>query len=552
MPKNKRPNKAKRGGGPLSGGPAVNSPQARQREIQRQMEAAERLWKKGDPESALEMLNEVLVKHPNNVDVLFMSAIISIEVGELQDALDQLELSDRLSPDDPAILGCLASVYLLTNNLAHALMAYRQLRSADEAGDIYGTEEREQLKGLEQIFQGEADKYEVMRVKMEQAMLTMERGELAALHNEPEIGIQQMQQAVNLLPEWSPARNNLSLYQWSAGQAEKAIETLRPVVDTLDPEDYQALSNLIHHLALAGRTEEARPYLQRLLTVFEKLTPRLGQKKDRPPEGALDVALPLYYKTADALAAMEDDQRLYELLKRGEELSLAYDTPFFRLFAAAAWNVGQSEEAQRYWAKMEADEKTPFDLGIQQAITRPRPPDALPLRIPYYDFNELVPPEVLGQMLPLIEGTRSFDHEKMLAAYARYKSLYPFLRAELQFFTFSETGLVSAMLKVLINFGTPEVIQALKDFALGVDGAEEARRITVSALIKMEQLSPDSPIRFWQENPAGWQEISLADFPPSEFDIQIIEEGEGERGANDVLTSALSTEEIQPKSETGN
>src|SRR5438128_630241 len=116
MSKNKRPNKAKQRSGPLGGGPPPNSAQARQREIKRQMEAAERVWKKGDPESALELLDEVLLKHPNNVDLLFMSAIILIEIGELQDALDRLERADSLSPDDPAILGCLASVYLLTNN----------------------------------------------------------------------------------------------------------------------------------------------------------------------------------------------------------------------------------------------------------------------------------------------------------------------------------------------------------------------------------------------------------------------------------------------------
>jgi len=507
-PKNKKNAKGKRGGGPPGGGPPVNNQKARMREMNRQLEQGEKLWKDGDPYGALEILEDLLQKNPRNSHILFLSGVLYIEIGMVQEAIERMEEADKLDQDNPMILGSLALGYVLNNNPAHALMAYRQLRSTDEDGSLYGLEERERVKALEQLFQVEADTQQVTRVRMEQAMLMMERGELAVTRGESEQGMKYLEQAANQLPKWSPPRNNKATYLWRGGQAEEAIQSLRSVLEELDGENIHALSNLVQFLARAEQTKEAQSYMERLLQVFEK------SAQAKPEAAGLEASIPLYYKTAEALAALQNHQTLYALLKSGEEVGLEYDQTFFRLLAASSWNLGQTEEAHQYWAKLEDEEKTPSDQGIQTALARPRPADAPAWRVPYFDSSDLVPPGVLVQMLILNEELGEFDSEMMQAAYQKFKPYYPFLEAELQALTIGPEMVIEATLAVLVAIATPEIRQMLMTFGLGLDGTEKARHMAISALISLGELPAEGEIRFWSEETAEWQNLALADFPP--------------------------------------
>lgn len=527
MSKNKKAKKNKpHNRGPLGGGGPVNR---RQNDIQRQLERSEQLWKKGDPAGALALIEDLVEKNPRDAHLLFTTGLLYVELGAVQEGLERIEQADKIEPDQPAILASLAMAYLVSENPAHATMAFRQLRSADEEGEIFGRDEREQLKGLEELFQAEADQYGVQRVKMEQAMLLMERGELASIREAPANGIPFLEQAVAMIPKWTPAQNNLALYQWQAGQAEEALKVTRRVLDEIEAEDHTALSNLVRFLAFAGRKEEARQYMERLLTVFEKIAPEELEVSDDPE---MDVdhafALLLYYKTAEALASLEADETLLELLKQGEELGLNYDTTFFRLVAAAAWNSGEPAEAKKYWSKLSEEELSPLDAAIQTAITRPRPADAPRLRIPYFDAIDLVPPAVMQQIIVIgaNEQEDQLDGSTIQAAYERNRPYYPFLACELQLLTFGNPLLVGPTLVILSVIGSPQIRQALRDFALGVDGAEETRTTAVSALIKLGELPSEGEIRFWSDASAEWQQRDLAAFPPFDLyqEIEVDEE----------------------------
>ncbi|NWJ95533.1 MAG: hypothetical protein HXX20_07090 [Chloroflexi bacterium] len=513
MPKNKK------GKGPLGGTPSIKTQQL---EIRRQVKQAEQLWQKGDAAGALELLEAILEKHPQHPDpeLLFMTGVLYVEIGMLHEGLERAEEADELEPNNPQILSFLGLTYLLTNHPAHALMTYRELRSADEEAIAFGPEERERIKTLEQVFQQEADNLGVVRVKIEQAMVLMERGEIAFLRGNASEGVQYLQQSITMIPKWAAPRNNLTLYLWGIGQAEDAWTTARSVLEELNPEDYQALSNLTFQLAVSGRTDEARQYLQRLLTVFEKLTPIQQPEDEFIDEVVLEAAIPLYFKTAEALAALDEDQQLFDLLKRGEALVLDYDHFFFRLLTAAAWNLGRSEEAQQYWAKIEEDEKRRTDHGIEAAMTRLRPSEVPAWRMPYFEASDLVPPDVMRQIVIFDEKSGSFNKERMSAGYTRLTPYYPFLRSQLQTIAVGEFMLAEATLAILVATGTPEIFQPLQDFALGVEGLEEVRQMTVSLLLKIGQLPSEGEIRFWREKSAEWQQIPVAEFPPTNFKIE--------------------------------
>jgi tetratricopeptide (TPR) repeat protein len=514
--------------GPLGGG----GPQQRKAdEIKRQTARADKLWQDGNPEAALEIYFGLMEKYPREASLVFTTGLLHLELGLMQEGLELLEEADRIEPDVPQLLAALVMGYLVTDNPAHALMALRQLRSVDEEGEVFGNDERQQLKELEKLFQEEADNLKVLRVKFEQAMLQMERGELLTIRGEPEAGIPYLQQASELVPNWAAPLNNLSLYLWTAGQPNEAIQAARKVVDEINSEDFMALSNLVHHLAFANRKDEARRYMDRLLTVFEKKAPK-QLKTDDSPETAMKrgEATALYYKTAESLAALESDETLYRLLKQGEELGLEYDSTFIRLLSAAAWNTGHEDEARKYRDSLDEDDQTDFDEGITAALARPRPADVPRWRMPYFDATDLAPPVVLQKIMlfDFDSDVQTLDGEEIIKAYDRYSRYYPFLASQLQILTIGKPELVGPTLIILSIIGAPdgdkvEVRQGLKDFALGVDGPEETRRTAVSALIEIEELPKEGEIRFWSEEKAEWQQLSLAEFPPFDLYHEIIE-----------------------------
>jgi tetratricopeptide (TPR) repeat protein len=57
--------------------------------------------------------------------------------------------------------------------------------------------------------------------------------------------------------------NNLSLAHWAEGRLDQAIDAARRVLD-LEPDNIHALSNVIRFTCASGRSDEARPYAERL------------------------------------------------------------------------------------------------------------------------------------------------------------------------------------------------------------------------------------------------------------------------------------------------
>lgn len=517
--------KDKRGGkGPLGGGPKQDSAKAREREKIRQIEKVESLWKKGDVGSALDLTEDLIEKDPKDARLLFMSGVLMTEAGLFEDGLERLQAADGLEPDSPMILNSLGLVYLANVKPAHALNAFRQLRLVDEKGEFYGTEERAHVKQLEQFFEDQAVENEVPRVKMEQAALFLEKGEFALSGGEYEQGLGFFQKTIDLLPNWVVARNSMASSQWQVGEAEAAIQTQKLVVDELKSEDHYALNNIIKFLYAAGRMEEARPYMERLQAYFEKNLPQPADLQGPESDLTQRAFSLLLHNTAWAIAAFDKDKEVYAVLKQGEGLGLKFNVNLLRLAGAAAWNNNQPEEALQYWKQIDEEEQSLNDEGILTAVELTRPEDAPPLRVPYFESGEFLPQAVLAQILTLNEQTGEFAPAKITEAYQRFKPYYPILAAQIQLLKFGHPMLIEATLAALSAIDLPEVRAAIKDFALGVDGSEEARIIAVSALVALGDLPEDGTVRLWSNDTAEWREIPVSEIPLFNEDVEFDDE----------------------------
>lgn len=124
-------------------------------------------------------------------------------------------------------------------------------------------------------------------------------------------------------PGFMPARNNLALVNWTEGNVEEAIATSKAVLDS-DPDNIHALSNLVHFLVVAGDTEAAQVYGDRLKT---------------SPGNGWDP----WTKRVEALSYLADDAGIVEMLDQAEADDVD-DSPigafFFHLTAVALARTG--------------------------------------------------------------------------------------------------------------------------------------------------------------------------------------------------------------------
>jgi hypothetical protein len=62
-------------------------------------------------------------------------------------------------------------------------------------------------------------------------------------------------------------------------------------------------------------------------------------------------------------------------------------------------------------------------------------------------------------------------------------------------------------------------------------------------LLKVEELPNEGTIRFWKEDPPGWQEVPVEDFPPTELNIQTVESEEEDENEEEEVEAAKEAAE---------
>jgi len=147
-------------------------------------------------------------------------------------------------------------------------------------------------------------------------------------------GISLEERVLARVPTLACAFNNISLMQFIQGQLEEAIATAQQVLTDCDPDNFHALSNLVHFLCAAGRPEEACPLAERLKAL----------RSER-----VDV----WVKKAEGLSYLGDDRGLLDAFAQAKALGMLrrpYVEPLvYYLARVAAARLGQEREARRYF-----------------------------------------------------------------------------------------------------------------------------------------------------------------------------------------------------------
>jgi Flp pilus assembly protein TadD len=320
----------------------------------------------------------------------------------------------------------------------------------------------------------------------EEVQSLLEQGRLARARNVAE-------QLLRRRPEFAPALNNISQTYFIEGKTEQAIATAQQVL-SFDPDNHHALSNLTRYLCLSGRLDEAREWAGQLKAVQSE-------------------AMGVWVKKAEALSYLGDDQGMLDVFagagQAGYLKSSLVDPLLYHLAAVATMRLGDEKQARRYW-KQALKLPSGLDLARDNLADLRRPVDQR--HAPWaFDLSSWVSPQALEDLVAHLErGNRRKSDAAITRASRHYLERHPEI-----------TGLVPLLLdrgdpggrefalRVALMAETPEMLDALRDFALSQRGPDSMRNEAARAASEAGLL-PAGPVRLWLQG--KWREILLLSF----------------------------------------
>lgn len=410
-------------------------------------------------EEALKLVQPLAEKFPNNSEVILHLAIAQHGTHDLLSYLQSCERLCQLEPDNPEMALPLISAYQVIGRPVLALQNYRRfLERWPDHEEI--KEIREKAKKLE----------DSVPALIQTAGFVGEEGiELAALHERSQILMERGKYAeasatanelLERMPDFVPAMNNLSQIYFSDGNREQAIALAQQVLEKM-PENVQALSNISRYLLLSGRVEEARQYLERLRVVKIEI---------------LDNAI----KKAEAFSYFGDDEAVLEAAKEAEEAGwLTEDEDAFFLChwaGVAAARLGQTEKARSYFRQ--SLEHNPGYSIAQQNLRDLNKPEGERNGPWAFDLTQWMSRHTAEDLIRVskMASQEKDDPAALTERLRQYLQKHPELNTILSMML-ERGGADSRQFATFITSiaKTPELLAALRDFALGQSGTDQQR-----------------------------------------------------------------------------
>ncbi len=457
------------------------------RTIQRKLDRAEELLADGELSEARTLLEELARQNPNHFEVQWQLLGAYHLMNDRQAMLGPAIRLKELRPNDPALCLNLAGVYMINILPVLALRTFQEFLARwprhEEASDVRKTiaELRENLaKATAEEGISLADNED--RILMhEQIQVCLNTGRL-------DEGRRLIDELLAQWPTFAPPLNNLSLSYFLEGRIDEAIAASRRVLDECDPNNYHALSNLIHYLVMAGRMDEARPLAERLKAV----------QSDR-----VDVWL----KKAEGLSYLGDDagvDQVFEEAGAAGMLEKPFADPYlFHLAAVAAARRGDEHKARRRWQR--ALKLSPgLQLAQENLADLARPVGerhgAWPFSLAHW-LSQRALADLVAALEPAAKRSyadKEAEERAMTQAARRFldkhpgfENLIPILLAR-----GDPQGREFAFMVARI-IGTPAMQAALRDFALGQDGPDQMRLDAAQAAAEAGVLPRGKPVRMW-------------------------------------------------------
>jgi tetratricopeptide (TPR) repeat protein len=456
------------------------------------LEEVERLLRRRQKVEARHLLEELDRRHPGREEVLGRLVPLLLELGDVRAYEAGCQRLLKLRPNDPDLALAFGAACLQNAHPALALQTFRWVRErwpdhpkAADAGNALTA-----LEGL--VNERLAD----MKVS------GLEGLELAVLHEQVQIELEQghysraRELAAQLLrrqPQFVPALNNTGEAWFQDGNSAEAIAAAQRALD-IDPENYHALSNMTRYLCLSGQLPQARAWAERL-KALPTHTPEVATKK------------------AEALSCLGDDQGVLDAFAAvGPERPAAAGGPeafLLHLAAVAAYRLGREEDARDYWRRA-LEQQPGFELARDNLADLKRPVGErnVPWAFPMAHWLRRQTIEAL--MASLERATRDRKDAPVTADVRRYLKAHPELVGLVPLLLdHGDPGGREFALRLAQMAGTPELLQALRDFALSQRGPDRARMEAAQAA-SQAGLMPAGSVRLWLEG--EWRQIILMGF----------------------------------------
>lgn len=453
----------------------------------KKLDIAEDLLENGQIAEARQVLEDLHRQHPARTDILQSLAYACHELGSTSNYLKYCIKLCRLMPNDAQSVLILSTAYALDGRPALALRTQRYF--------VDNWPQHEEAEGIRQMIAQMGPGLE--EVIISSGLTGDDRVEAAEMHEELQIALNQNRyeeanaladQLIERYPYFAPAYNNLSLLQFVNGHSAKAIATARHVL-SFDPDNFQALANLIRFLSLGGGRDEAR-LLANDLKAMQSENPDIWIKK-----------METFSFLCDDKAVLE----AFEGAEKAESVNPSFKSPLcYHLAATAMWFTGKEELAKRHW-KQALEVAPGFDLAAENLLDLS---NTVGERHGAWAYGKSywLPQETMEELVETVKA--SGKNTKTMA-----RLVHQFLEDH------PETiQLISVMLErsdadavefVIALTGlsrNPELLEEVKKFALGQRGSDRLR-MRAAQMACEEGLIPAGEIRMWMRG--EWMETLL-------------------------------------------
>jgi len=475
---------------------------AAERQLDLQISRATTLYQNKQGAAALEILEPLAVKFPQNRDLLDLLAVCYGGVGLYDKARDTFErvlpLTSKLVL--PLTRYNLAQMYLETGYpaLAYAqcqLFECRDLaRLNTKSSFISDCVEFKEACSLEAHAMVESnakvfDDFLPCALAIEHGRVAMSRGDNVTARTN-------FLEAIRLDPGLANPHNNLALLYMRELDTDNAIKECHYVLEKLDANNLHALSNMVRLLTTIGATEtEIAQYVKRV-----KVLPPADISSNK---GCDDIV-----KLAETYALVEDDQAVFDLMQPyfDDQVSLArlatMPQPLYQqlviLAVVAAANLVRTVWATEILWQHEKSSNSLLERTRQAVLmveNGPRPQG----RFYYFDPGHLYLPAVkylheeVGELLQTGETTTEAIFKAFLGKYGNAAVDILVFRV----WVAEQSEMAEAFMNGLLVSGRPEGIEAVRRLALTKAGDTQTRVLAAKILLKEGHIGSEERITIW-------------------------------------------------------
>ncbi|MFO1001539.1 MAG: tetratricopeptide repeat protein [Planctomycetaceae bacterium] len=461
------------------------------REVRYVIAAVRGLIEDREYKKAEELLLMELPRHPRSAELLDETVYLYQKTGDRRSLAKYAPRLAQLRPSDPEANLMMAQGYLFTERVALALQAYRAFLDRWPTHK-YASKAEAALELLEPE----------VGTRLTVFGLTPEELPLLALHDqllqnindgEFEAATVNGRSLVAARPKMISARNNLVLALFQMGEFSECLAIARESSD-LSPENCFANAQLGLLLFLSGSCEEARVVAQRTLNWAQDHAVTSG--------AAAQDGLTKLCELQCLLGDDEDVLRTADLAAKLEVLSQDAEGAIAHLRAVALLRLGRKEEALRSWEKClklyPHHSLAEENLADAKSATQGHAP--WPLSLQHWL------PKAFMTKVRSIAATEKKTSSQLAAVLTEWPFLKTLVPAMLDRGDEATREFAIALAKA---DASPEMMEALKDFALGQRGPD-SMRLSLLSFLREHNVIDSTPSKVWR---AGrWTEIVTTAF----------------------------------------